>query len=136
VLAAGAGLWSSPQGQLRTSLARNDGGDTCSDAVPLRHGFLLAHIAGGRLEVTYYTFPGAALPVHTHCPGPLLTDLGSDGELATGTVPISALRHRTITIHLNGGSSSRAVSGYSLSSRPDLTVTLQRTGIRERRFRL
>ncbi len=60
----------------------------------------------------------------THCPGPFASDFG---VLATGT--LTHRGSRSFTLHFNRGAHETSADGYTLSTQPDLTITLRFTHI-------
>jgi hypothetical protein len=133
----GYGYWKSRAGTLSSKVSYSDGGAQCRDVVPLRYGSLVAGVSSSRVVFSYY--PGVGLtsgPSRTRCPGPMLSDLPNGSNLAAGSVPLSALGRRTITVHLTHGLGSLSVPGYSGSSQQDLTITLRRTSVRKRTYKL
>jgi hypothetical protein len=125
IVAAGFGEWTSRSGQLS---ARLSGGQSCQDAVPLGAGDLNGITRGTRFVLTYEV--GLSGSQHTHCAGPLLGDAAADYALASGSVPVRALRHRTVTVHLTGKPGEHSTGGYLISGQGDLSVTLRRTSVR------
>jgi hypothetical protein len=125
--------WGRGKGSVSALLTRN-GTPACRDAVRLRNGILDLRVRGRRVTAVF----GRGLPygdgadlLRTRCPGPLLADLGRRTRLAVGRLPRRALGQRRFTIHLNRG--ARAVtSGYSLRSRPDLRIVLEREEVERR----
>jgi hypothetical protein len=126
IFPSGGGSWKSSAGRLSASLT---GEQSCRDAVPLGAGDLTAQTTRKRFVVTYdiYSEEGAA---HTHCAGPLLQDAAVESTLASGSVPLRALRHKTITVHLTRKPGDHKAGGYVVSGQGDLTVTLRRTSVR------
>jgi hypothetical protein len=123
IFAVGQGEWSSPSGQLGTR------GQGCQDAVPLGPGGLSGSAAYTRFVLSYDV--GLTLgALHTHCAGPLLEDAAVQYTLASGSVPLRALRHKTITVHLTRKPGERSAGGYLISGQGGLTVTLRRTSVR------
>jgi hypothetical protein len=129
---AGSGRWSSSTGSMTATVAHDDGGATCIDSVPMRHGILDARVTAGRLAVGYYLGGTLGEPDQTRCPGPSLTDLPFLQAESQTTVPLSVLSRRTITLHLTGRSSPFSVPGYAGTTQQDLTVVLQRTRVQGR----
>jgi hypothetical protein len=119
--ASGGGVWKASSGTLQATVKRGDGSAACSDSLPMRSGFLFAGVTkhGLRLEYLSEAF-------RTRCQGPLESDLAGDEGLASGRVPLSAFRHRHVTVRLTTG--ARFSGGaYTGTTRPALTVTLTRT---------
>ena len=97
----------------------------CRDQVELAHTQIQLHRRADRLEIS--VSPGtsqAADPLRTRCPGP---ELGSR-QLTSGSVPLSALRHRSFTVALRGGSFSDGP--YRVTTQSTLSLTLRRAGIK------
>ena len=122
--------WTQDAGAVTSDLSR-DGARACADSVPLAAGgsVLLAFSRGGvRLSYGGVDLAAADL-LATRCPGPLITDAAGGGALATGRVPLRTFGARRVTLRLNGGGTYRA-DGYQGTTRPDLTVAMQRTRVR------
>jgi hypothetical protein len=134
VFVGGTGRWSSPSGTLAAGVSDADSGAACHDAVPLGRGLLIGAAISGRFVVQYVDYAGLGLPAHTRCAGPLLSDAASENALASGSVPLSALRRKVITVRLNRGSRTHAAAGYVLSSRSSLTLRLRRASVRRHVF--
>jgi hypothetical protein len=118
-------------GSVTSDLTRA-GAPACADSAPLAGGGLLdlgfsgthatARLYGGDVIV-------GADPLRTRCPGPSSSD--ARGGLAAGTVPLRALGARRATLRLTRGSSLNG-NGYRGATRPDVTVAIQRTRVRDR----
>jgi hypothetical protein len=97
----------------------------CRDQTRLRQAGIQLRQRAGRLEIS--VSPSASQagdPLRTRCPGP---ELGSH-QLVSASVPLSALRHPTLTVALHGGSFSDGP--YRVTTRSTLTLTLRRAGIK------
>jgi hypothetical protein len=100
-------------------------GSTCRDQTRLRQAGIQLRQRAGRLEVSVSpAISQAGDPLRTRCPGP---ELGSH-QLASASVPLSALRHPTLTVALHGGSFSDGP--YRVTAQSTLTLTLRRAGIK------
>jgi hypothetical protein len=124
-------FWNRGRGAVTAALERN-GRPACRDTGPLTTGAIELRVRGRRVTVSFAgadPFAGADL-LRTRCPGPLLADLGRGTRLATGRIPRRALGRRRITLHLDEGTTASTL-GYRLSSRPDLTVVLEREKVEE-----
>jgi hypothetical protein len=129
--ADGAGEWRSRAGVVSASLAWSDGGAACTDTRPLRSGVFSGGVDASRFRLEYGV-SGALDSLHNHCGGPLQTDLvGVNGSLASGSVPASALRRRTVTVHLTRAPVVVPTSAYSGSVHSQITITLRREKVRE-----
>ena len=124
--AEGLGVWKANSGTLQATVKRDDGSAPCSDSLPMRTGFLFASVTQRGLRLDYVSDA-----FRTRCEGPLETDLAGDEGLASGHVPLSALRHRRVTIRLRTGAKFSG-GAYSGTTQPALTVTLTRTGFSSR----
>ena len=126
----GAGTLTSRAGTLTAALARPDG--ACTDTVPERGGDIELDIAGGRLHVNYLAADAASGPdpLRTRCPGPTLADVAGRGAVASGSVPLGALRAATVTVHLTHGVGFDA-GAWAGRTRPDLTLVLHRSRVSE-----
>jgi hypothetical protein len=125
-------VWLKGRGRVTAELQRN-GQPACRDTSPLTDGAIDLRVRGRRVTARFAggaPYAGADI-LRTRCPGPLLADLGRGSRLAVGRIPRRALGRRRVTIHLDQGNTASA-AGYSLHSRPDLTVVLEREKIEER----
>lgn len=91
--AAGGAGWTDSS---RAAVAASQDGAGCHATGPSAQDFLSLRSTGGRLTATF----GTNDSVRAACPGPFLGGQTGSGELAIGSVPLSALRRRTFTIHL------------------------------------
>jgi hypothetical protein len=129
-------FWSRGRGAVAAALERN-GRPACRDTGPLTDGAIELRVRGRRVTARFAggdPFGGGEL-LRTRCPGPLLADLGRGTRLATGRVPRRALGRRRITLHLDQGTTA-STPGYRLSSRPDLTIVLEREKVEEHQLSL
>lgn len=126
----GFGSLSSRSNLLSTAVLR-DGQPFCKDQRHVPAIALQLQPAGGRIEASLATYPGSGL--RTSCPGPELST-GLEGTLASGSVPLSALRRKRFTLHLTRG---RALErdGWSGDTHADFTIVLRRSSVSLRRFR-
>ncbi len=100
----------------------------CTDSAPLHGGLLTLVAAHGRLTAAYSaTGFLAGAPSVTGCPGP--GGFSASTALAAGSVPLSWLARRRITIRLTTGGGFQDY-GYRLRTTPDLTATLIRLSAR------
>jgi hypothetical protein len=86
--------------------------------------------SGGRVDASYEGagLLGGANLLRTRCPGPASDDLS--GPLASGSFPLSAFRHRRVTLRLTTGT-GYTTAGYRGRARPDLTIVLRRTRVKD-----
>jgi hypothetical protein len=118
------------QGSIHSELAR-DGVPDCTDDLPLTvDGDLGLDFSGNRMHATYGNSLFGDDPLKTRCPGPSGADVTGGASFATAVVPLSALRHARVTLHL-GRSYDYTSDGYSGRAHPDVTVVLRRTRVRE-----
>jgi hypothetical protein len=125
----GSAFWERDRGSVTAELSR-DGAPACSDSDRIAGGGAVSlEFLGSRVRASYGgdSFGGTDL-LRTRCPGPAISD--TSGPLASGTFPLSVFRRRRVTLRLTGGRGFSGV-GYSGRSRPDVTVVLRRTRIRE-----
>lgn len=112
----------SVRGQVIADLAQ---GGICHDQAGLRQVGIQSREHAGRLEISVSPdISQADDPLRTRCPGP---DLGSH-QLTTTSVPLSVLRHPTVTIAAHGGAFSDGP--YRVATQSTLSLTLRRIGIR------
>jgi hypothetical protein len=119
ISALGSALWP-PGGTVDAVIA--NGLAQCTDSAPLAGGLLTLGAAHGRLLAAY---SGAGyltgVPSVTGCPGPVGGSAST--ALAEGSVPLSRLARRRITIRLTTRSSFQDY-GYRIRTAADLTLTL------------
>jgi hypothetical protein len=130
----GVAFWQDQQGVVTSDLSRA-GAPDCSDSVSLSGPGSLVFDFSGRRVFAYYGSGADALggggdPLRTRCPGPGLADAASGGPLASAAVPVRAFAHRRLTLRLTGGRAYRS-DGYSGRTRPDVTIVLRRTHVRQ-----
>ncbi|MFZ1995406.1 MAG: hypothetical protein WAU75_14940 [Solirubrobacteraceae bacterium] len=98
------------------------GAGTCHDQTRLRQAGIELRQRADRLQISVSpTASQAADPLRTRCPGP---QLGSH-QLTSASLPLSALRHPTLTVALHGDSFTDGP--YSVTTHTTLTLTLRRT---------
>ncbi|MEA2410804.1 MAG: hypothetical protein QOC77_1365 [Thermoleophilaceae bacterium] len=117
-------------GSVASDLTRA-GAPACADSTPLAGGGLLDLGFSGAHATARYDGGDVTLggdPLRTRCPGPSASD--ATGGLAVGTVPLAALGARRATLRLTRGTSFHA-NGYRGATRPDLTVVIRRTRLRD-----
>jgi hypothetical protein len=96
-----------------------DQGGRCSDTGPIVGAFIsFARVRSGLLAA--FQTPAS---LRTHCPGPFFSEGGQ--TLASGSIGLNDLRHRTFTLRL-GGASSFTDQGYSIVSHTRLSFVLRR----------
>jgi hypothetical protein len=127
----GFGSLSSRSNLLSTALLR-DGQPFCKDQRHIPTLGLQLQPARGRINASLMSYPGSGL--RTSCPGPSISTGQLDGTLASGSVPLSALRHDRMTLHLTRGHAID-VDGWSGRTRADFTITLRRRSVSLRHFR-
>jgi hypothetical protein len=129
----GEASWARDLGSVTADLTRL-GAPACLDSLPIDGGgSLFLGYGRRRVRVSYSggsLFDEADL-LRTHCPGPTGGDVG--GDLASASVPLRAFRQRRVTLHLTHGRGFRS-SAYSGRSRPDVTIVLRRTRVKERTY--
>ena len=77
-------------------------------------------MARGRLTAKYEAFS----PLRTRCPGPLLGDTYGLSALATGSIPLTALRRHKIAITLTAPRGTY-YDGYSIRLAGAITITIR-----------
>jgi hypothetical protein len=121
----GSAIWP-PSGTVDAALAQGPAG--CTDSAPLEGGLLTLRAVHGRLLAAYSAATDlTGVPSVTGCPGPLGGSAST--ALAEGSVPISRLSRRRITIRLTTGSRFQDY-GYRIRTTADLTLTLIRISTR------
>ena len=128
----GGASWTVDRGRASTVLTRDGIAGCITSADPLSGGALDLRVdrASRRLRVSLF---GSGLGV-SRCPGPLAIDLNSPSQqrtplLATGTVPLTALRNPRLTVPLTQGGALTG-PGYLGRTRITLTVVLTRGRVR------
>jgi hypothetical protein len=111
-------------GSVGAALER-DGTPACRDARPLRQGTLELDVRDSKLRATLGGGGFGADLLATRCPGPVGGDLGRGRHLASGTVPMSAIGRRRLTLRLDRGT-SLTTPGFQVRSRPSVTIELER----------
>jgi hypothetical protein len=100
-------------------------GSACRDQNRLRQAAIQLRLRAGRMQILVSpSVSQAGDPLRTRCPGP---ELGSH-QLTSASVPLTALRHPTLTVALHGGSFSDGP--YRVTTQSTLTLTLRRSGIK------
>ncbi|HKN95412.1 MAG TPA: hypothetical protein VJU60_13835 [Thermoleophilaceae bacterium] len=132
--AFGIGVWFGHGGGVQSSVTHDDGGPPCTDSQNLKTGALTGSVRHSHLRLRYGP-PDADNSLSTRCGGPLQSDLVAGQALASGELPVSALRRKTLTIHLKRPPSVVPTTGYTGSIQSDITITLQRIAVRERILR-
>lgn len=129
---AGFLSWDHDGGSVTSDLSRA-GEPACADSAPVAGGGSVElGFAGSRIGAGYAAgFLGGADPLQTRCPGPNAGDVSGGNQLATGHLPLQALRGGRLTIRLTNARGYSS-DGYSGTSRSDLTIVARRTGIRTR----
>nr|MDQ5807875.1 hypothetical protein [Actinomycetota bacterium] len=122
----GAGEWEGA-GRTEVSLGRPDGGTPCTDVAEQGLGHLNVEFDGQTVRAGLYPHVPRG-----RCPGPVL---GFEQSVASAEVPLSAFRSPRVEIPLTRPE-SLLDQGWTATTRPALTVVLERTRIREtvRRF--
>lgn len=133
VATTGFGGWDDT-GSVSSALTRA-GAPDCSDSEPLLAGTLTLAFGRRHVLASYGEGPdaGGGDLLRSRCPGPGSADVAAIRPLATGSLPKSALRRRTVTLRLHRGGSFSA-DGYSGRTRPDVTIVLRRTRVRQQTF--
>jgi hypothetical protein len=126
----GHGSWSG-HGRSEATVTRS-GAPTCRDSVELTGGDLAAGRRGSTMRIEYLGggFGSPSDPLRTRCPGPVTADLSGAGVLAGGAVPLRTFRNRHVTVVL-GDRGRLTGEAYMGTARPDLTLVLRRTSVRE-----
>ena len=112
--------------------AVGQGATRCRQTAPLGGLAGLLGVDGGRLGVELLPAGLLTLATPSECPGPAASQLT---PLAEGTVPLTALRGGRTRVVLRTGSHDTD-DGYTVSTRPDLTVTLRRVAVHIAQIRL
>jgi hypothetical protein len=125
--------WTRDHGAVSSELTR-DGAPACADSEPIAGGgFVFLQFSGGRVDASYEGggLLGGTNLLRTRCPGPASGDLSD--ALARGSFPLRVFRHRRVTLRLTAGTGYRGI-GYRGRVRPDLTIVLRRTRVRDSVF--
>jgi hypothetical protein len=128
----GYATWEEDFGSTTSALTRAGAAD-CRDSAPVTGGGsvdLRVSAAGVRADYGVGAEAGGVDPLRTRCPGPGIADVAHSRPLASGTVPLSAFRHRRVTLRLTRGTGFSS-DGYSGHSSADMTVVLRRVGVDE-----
>jgi hypothetical protein len=120
----GTGSWEGP-GRTEVALSR-EGEPPCIDVAELEKSALGFAFRRDSVRVTYDPIAG-----RDRCPGPLL---GFTAGAASADVPLSAFRSRRVEIALTRPA-TLLDQGWAASTRPALTVVLERERVRERVIR-
>ncbi len=111
--------------------ARLAGPTACGDTARLFSVQVQLQVRARRLRVSLSPADSQATdPLRTRCPGPAV---GSN-QLATATVPLSALTRRTFTVALHG--TGRKAGPYQLTADSSIRLTLRRTRQTTQTFRI
>ena len=128
----GFGTWRTPGAAVVAELSRDDGTPPCRDRVPVEAAEVELRTVGGRLEASLAGGVGISSgpgTLRTRCPGGDAFD--ASRSLAKGSVPLRALRGRTVTIPLSRGDSTLSPP-LRVTTRPDVTIVMRRTSVVER----
>jgi hypothetical protein len=118
-------------GAITATTSRPDG-SACIDRNPMTPNVIFLRTSGGALHADYTPLgQSSADPLRGRCPGPSTGDVGRAQALATATVPLAAVRQPTLTLRFTRGAGFGG-DGYSGVTKPDLTLVLKRTRVRER----
>jgi hypothetical protein len=128
---SGFGSLSSRSNLLSTAVLR-DGQPFCKDQRHIPTLALQLQRAGSRISASLMGYPGTGL--RTSCPGPAISAGDLEGTLASGSVPLGALRRKRITLHLTRGQAIDR-DGWSGRTRADFTIVLRRSSVSLRHFR-
>jgi hypothetical protein len=128
---SGFGSLSSRSNLLSAAVLR-DGTPFCKDQRHVPAIALQLQPAGTRVGASLTSYPGSEL--RTSCPGPDVSSGGFGDTLASGSVPLSALRRPRVTLHLTRGHAIER-DGWSGRTRADFTIVLRRSSVSVRRFR-
>jgi hypothetical protein len=132
VSSSGLVYWGRDAGTVTSDLTR-DGAAACSDSQPLSGGGGVSLRIGARAVRARYGEgdQSAGGLFETRCPGPLLADVVGGGALASAAVPLRTFGPRQVTLRLRDGRSYSS-DGYRGTTRPDITVVMHRTRIKQR----
>jgi hypothetical protein len=127
---SGNGTWGSHATTLSAVMTRG-GEEVCRDTRHKGGLFLEMRRSAGRI-VADLSFRQLT---RTSCPGPSLSESGYNATtLATTALPLSALRHGRLTLHLEGGAPLET-DGWSGWTRGSVTIVLRRTRVKTSVFR-
>jgi hypothetical protein len=101
------------------------GEPACTDHVPLQATALFFDVRGTTVRAVYSAYGSGTSALRSRCPGPPL-----DKSLAEATVPLRAFGAPRVTLRLRTGVAFGS-DGYTARSKPDVTVVLRRTRLRE-----
>jgi hypothetical protein len=127
---AGYGFWAG-DGTTTTEAVR-PGAPACRDSAPLSGGLLEAQPGRSTALFSYESSDGSGSP-RTRCPGPLLGAAFEPARLATGTLPLRQLARPLAAVHMRTGT-ELSDDGYSMRTRPDLSVALELLKVRSYTF--
>lgn len=108
------------------------GAPGCTDRAPTGVPGISLTVGGGRLTATLQGVETDLL--HTRCGGPTMGDVAGERFVARGSVPLAAMRARTVTIPLTQGRRFEAGAWHG-RVRAALQVVLRREKVRTRVFR-
>ena len=128
----GFAAWDRDGGSVSAQLTRG-GVPDCHESRPIvRDGSMVIEGTRNGLHAGYGAdFLGTNDALRTRCPGPGSADATAHHALATGTLPLSALRRRRVTFRLTQGPTFRG-DGLRGQVHPDITIVLRRVSLRER----
>ena len=109
-----------------------DGAPGCTDRVATTPAAVVLTFTGDR--VTAGLTGGVGDVLHTRCGGPTTGDMVGEGLLASGSVPLAAMRAPAVTIPLTQGRSFDA-GAWRGRVRPSLQLVLRRKKVRVRIYR-
>jgi hypothetical protein len=122
----------SSRSNLLSTAVLQDGQPLCKDQRHVPAIALQLQPAGGRIKASLTSYPGSGL--RTSCPGPGVSADGLEGTLASGSLPLAALRNRRITLRLTRGQAIER-DGWSGRTRTDFRIVLRRSSVSVRHFR-
>jgi hypothetical protein len=108
-----------------------DGNPVCKDQRHLPSLQLFLQRSGARIDARLSA--GIQTTLRTSCPGPALWHGAVEPILASGSLPLSALRRKQLTLRLTRGH-SLATDGWSGRTRANFTIVLRRTSVSKRHF--
>jgi hypothetical protein len=121
ILTTGSVSWNRG-GVLASDLGQ--GSTSCHDSAPLGSGAIFLGVHRRHVDAQYSAGFGT-FAVRTRCPGP---EARNGATLATGEIPLTQLRRRTIKLSLNSGATSQDY-GYDVRATAHLTLTLTRVRV-------